>query len=82
MITDETEDEAVEKAEAEYNKEMAAIQIQDKRYEMDQKKIDTQYNAYLQEEESLKKVLDGNIKDRSFNTFKGYVKFLIFYLNL
>ncbi|MBR6098788.1 hypothetical protein IKP85_03500 [bacterium] len=68
MITDETDQEAVNRAEAEYNKEMAEIQIKDKRYEMDQKKIDTQYQAYLAEEESIKSVLSKNV-ERSFKTF-------------
>ncbi len=67
-ITDETEQAAVDKAEAEYNKSMQEIQAKDKRYEFDQKKIDTQYNAYLAEEESIKNVLNKNV-ERSFKTF-------------
>ena len=47
---------------------MEEIQAKDKRYELDQKKIDTEYNAYLQEEESIKTVLNKNI-ERSFKTF-------------
>lgn len=70
MITDETDEDAVAKAEAEFNREMAEIQIQDKRYEMDQKKIDTQYQAYLAEEESLKTALSKNI-EHSYKTFSG-----------
>ncbi len=68
MITDETEQAAIDKAEAEYNKSMQEIQAKDKRYELDQKKIDTQYNAYLAEEESIKSVLNKNV-ERSFKTF-------------
>ena len=68
MISDETDDEEVAKAEAEFNREMSEIQIKDKRYEMDQKKIDTQYQAYLSEEESLKSALSKNV-ERSFKTF-------------
>lgn len=67
-ITDKAEDEAAQKAEAEYNKAMEEIQAKDKRYELDQKKIDTEYNAYLQEEESIKTVLNKNV-ERSFKTF-------------
>ena len=67
-IVDQQEDGAAEKAEAEYNKAMEEIQAKDKRYELDQKKIDTEYNACLQEEESIKTVLNKNI-ERSFKTF-------------
>lgn len=67
-ITDEAEEAAADKAEAEYNKAMQEIQAKDKRYELDQKKIDTEYNAYLQEEESIKTVLQKNV-DRSFKAF-------------
>ena len=68
IITDETEEDVIRKAEAEYNREMQEIQAKDKRYEMDQKKIDTQYNAYIAEEESIKRVLSKNV-ERSFKTF-------------
>jgi len=70
IITDETEDAMIKKAEAEYERDMAEIQSKDKKYEMDQKKIDTQYQAYLAEEESIKNVLSKNV-ERSFNTFKA-----------
>ncbi len=68
IITDEAQDDLIEKAEAEYNRDMQEIQMQDKRYEMDQKKIDTEYNACLSEEESIKNVLSKNV-ERSFKTF-------------
>ena len=68
IITDEIDNNAVARAEAEYNRDMAEVQQKDKRYEMDQKKIDTQYQAYLNEEESIKTVLGKNI-ERSFKTF-------------
>ena len=67
-IVDKQDDNALALAEAEYEKGMEAIQAQDKRYEMDQKKIDTQYDALIAEEESLKSVLDKNV-ERSFKTF-------------
>lgn len=70
MVTDETDQDMVTKAEAEFNRDMAEIQVQDKRYEMDQKKIDTQYQAYLAEEESLKTILSKNV-ERSYKTFSG-----------
>jgi len=67
-VVDKAEEEAAQRAEAEYNKAMQEVQSKDKRYEMDQKKIDTEYNAYLQEEESIKTVLSKNV-ERSFKTF-------------
>ena len=70
IITDQTEDAVIRKAEAEYERDMAEIQAQDKKYEMDQKKIDTEYQAYLAEEESIKNVLSKNV-ERSYNTFKA-----------
>lgn len=68
VISDEAEDKLIEKAEAEYNRDMQEIQMQDKRYEMDQKKIDTQYDALTKEEESIKSVLKNNT-ERSYKTF-------------
>lgn len=67
-ITDKQEEQAVAIAESEYNKGMAEIQAKDKRYEIDQKKIDTQYKALQTEEESIKTVLQKNV-ERSFKTF-------------
>lgn len=63
------QDEAkLAKAEAEYNKGMEEIQAEDKRFEIDQKKIDTQYKALQAEEESIKSVLSKNV-ERSFKAF-------------
>lgn len=67
-IVDKQDDNALASAEAEYNKDMEKIQSKDKRYEMDQKKIDTQYDALLAEEESIKSALNKNV-ERSFKTF-------------
>ena len=68
VLTDEAEDKLIEKAEAEYNRDMQEIQMQDKRYEMDQKKIDTEFDALTKEEESIKTVLKNNT-ERSYKTF-------------
>lgn len=70
MITDDQDEEAITKAEAEFNRDMQEIQIKDKRYDMDQKKIDTQYQAYVTEEESIKTVLKKNVEN-SYKTFNG-----------
>lgn len=67
-IVDKQEEQAVAIAESEYNKGLAEIQSKDKRYELDQKKIDTQYKAIQTEEESVKSVLQKNV-ERSFKTF-------------
>lgn len=55
-------------AQAEYEKDMKKIQTKDKRYELDQKRIDTEYDALLTEEESIKNVINKNV-ERSFKTF-------------
>ena len=47
---------------------MEEIQIKDKKYESDQKKIDTEFTACQTEEESIKTVLNKNV-ERSFKTF-------------
>ena len=47
---------------------MKEIQTKDKRYEMDQKKIDTEYDALMTEEESIKNVINKNV-ERSFKAF-------------
>ena len=67
-IVDKQDDNALALAESQYNKDMKAIQAKDKRYEIDQKKIDTQYDALLAEEESIKSALTKNV-ERSFKTF-------------
>lgn len=67
-IVDKQDDNALSLAESQYNKDMKSIQAKDKRYEIDQKKIDTQYDALLAEEESIKTVLNKNV-ERSFKTF-------------
>lgn len=67
-ISDMQDEKALSLAEAEYEKDMQEIQTKDKRYEMDQKKIDNQYDALLAEEESLKTVINKNV-ERSFKTF-------------
>lgn len=67
-IVDKQDDNALAIAESEYNTDMEKIQAKDKRYEIDQKKIDTQYEALLAEEESIKNVLNKNV-ERSFNAF-------------
>lgn len=68
LISEQTDEQALALAEAEYEKDMQEIQAKDKRYELDQKKIDTEYNALMSEEESVKTVINKNV-ERSFKTF-------------
>ena len=68
IIVDKQDEAKLAKAEAEYNKGMEEIQAEDKRFEIDQKKIDTQYKALQAEEESIKSVLSKNV-ERSFKAF-------------
>lgn len=67
-ISEQTDEQALALAEADYEKGMQEIQAKDKRYELDQKKIDTEYNALMTEEESVKSVIDKNV-ERSFKAF-------------
>ena len=67
-IVDKQDEAKLAIAEAEYEKGMAEIQAKDKEYEIDQKKIDTQYKALQTEEESIKTILSKNV-ERSFKTF-------------
>lgn len=67
-IVDKQDEAKLAVAEAEYEKGMAEIQAKDKEYEIDQKKIDTQYKALQTEEESIKTILSKNV-ERSFKTF-------------
>lgn len=67
-IVDKQDEAKLALAEAEYEKGMAEIQAKDKEYEIDQKKIDTQYKALQTEEESIKTILSKNV-ERSFKTF-------------
>lgn len=67
-ITEVTDDIAVTKAEAEYNKAMNAIETKDQRYDMELKNIDTEHNSLQTEYDSVKSVIDKNI-ERSFKMY-------------
>ena len=67
-ITEVTDDAAVTKAEAEYNKAMNNIENKDKRYDMELKNIDTEHNSLQTEYDSVKSVIDKNI-ERSFKIY-------------
>lgn len=67
-ITEVTDDVAVTRAEAEYNKAMNSIENKDKRYDMELKNIDTEHNSLQTEYDSVKSVIDKNI-ERSFKMY-------------
>jgi hypothetical protein len=58
------------RAEAKYDKTLRELQAQDKQYDMDLKRLDTQHNALQQEYEALKGITAKNI-ERSFKAFSA-----------
>lgn len=66
-VKDET---AISKAEIEYNRTLREIEIKDKQYDTDLKKLDTEHTALQTEYDSIKSVIDKNVQ-RSFKTFNG-----------
>lgn len=67
-ITEQTNDAAIAKAEAEYNAAMNKIENKDKRYDLELKNIDTEHNSLQTEYDSIKTAIDKNIE----RTFKLY----------
>lgn len=67
-ITEQTNNTAITKAEAEYNAAMAKIENKDKRYDLELKNIDTEHNSLQTEYDSIKTAIDKNIE----RTFKIY----------
>ena len=61
-----TEDDAL--AESEYEAKMAVIKTQDQMLDMELKQIETQHKAVEAEQDSVKKIIDGNI-DKTFKIF-------------
>lgn len=64
-ITEVTDDEAVAKAEAEYNRAMNDIKTKDNMYDIQLKNIDTEHTSLQTEYDSIKQVITKNI-DRTF----------------
>lgn len=69
-FTEVDDDEAIARAEAEYEKKNNEISAKDKRYESKIKTLDTEHNALQTQYESVKSAMTKNI-DRSFKTFSG-----------
>ncbi len=67
----ETEDnEKIARAEAKYQAAMETIDIKDKKFQMELKKLDTEHNALLTEYDSIKSAMEANTQ-RSFKAFQG-----------
>lgn len=69
-ITEETDDAAVTKAEAEYSRTMNDIEAKDNIYDLELKNIDTEHSSLQTEYESIKNVISKNI-ERTFNFYKN-----------
>ena len=69
-FTEVDDEDAVARAEAEYQKKNNEISAKDKRYESKIKTLDTEHNALQTQYESVKSAMTKNI-DRSFKTFSG-----------
>lgn len=67
-VHEETDEEAIAKAEAKYQQKTAEIQAKDKKYDTDLKKLDTAHSALQTEYDSIKSVIDKNV-ERSFKAF-------------
>lgn len=67
-ITEQTNNAAITKAEAEYKAAMAKIENKDKKYDLELKNIDTEHNSLQTEYDSIKTAIDKNIE----RTFKMY----------
>lgn len=65
---EETDELAISRAEAEYQRKTKEIQSKDKEYDTDLKKLDTEHNALQTEYDSIKSVIEKNT-DRSFKAF-------------
>ena len=62
-ITESSVDIDVTLAEAKYKREMAKIQAKDKQYDIELKNIDTEHESLKQEAETIKEVINNNIKN-------------------
>ncbi|MDR1327913.1 MAG: hypothetical protein LBJ74_05860, partial [Heliobacteriaceae bacterium] len=67
-ITEQTDQLAVTKAEAEYKRSMNKIETKDKQYDLELKNIDTEHNSLQTEYDSIKAAIDKNI-ERNFKMY-------------
>jgi hypothetical protein len=69
-ITEQDNDKAIAKAEAEYERKTAEISAKDTKYQNKIKTLDTEHSALQTEYESVKSAMEKNIS-RSFKTFNS-----------
>ena len=69
-ITEQDNESAIARAEAEYTRKNKEIDSKDKKYENQIKALDTEHNALQTEYESVQTAMNKNI-ERSFKTFNG-----------
>ncbi|MBP3847375.1 hypothetical protein J6I39_06465 [bacterium] len=69
-ITESSNDKAVAKAEAEYQRKNAEINAKDEKFQRKLNQLDTEHNAIQTEYESVKSALNKNI-ERSYKAFHG-----------
>jgi len=67
-ITEQTDNLAVARAEAEYKRNMNKIESKDKRFDLELKNIDTEHNSLQTEYDSIKSVIDKNV-ERNFKLY-------------
>lgn len=69
-VTEVTDDAGINKIKAKFDADLLNLQGQEKKLDLDLRKIDTLHNALQTEYDAVKKVIEKNI-DRSFKTFNG-----------
>ncbi|MBO6257273.1 hypothetical protein J6N69_04490, partial [bacterium] len=69
-ITESSNDKAVAKAEAEYQRKNAEINAKDEKFQRKLNQLDTEHNAIQTEYESVKSALNKNL-ERSYKAFHG-----------
>lgn len=69
-ITEETDDAAIAKAEAEYSRAMNDIEAKDNIYDLELKNIDTEHTSLQTEYDSIQQVITKNIS-RTFNFYQN-----------
>ena len=67
-VSEESDETAIAKAEAEYEQICSEIQVKDKKYDNDLKDLDTEHDALQTEYDSIKSVIEKNV-ERSFKAF-------------
>ena len=69
-ITEKEDSSAIKIAEQVYKKHMDKIESQDKQFDLELTKLESEHNALQTEYDSVKKVISNNV-EKSFNTFNA-----------